>query len=199
LVWGFSGGGPYTLACAALLPDRFAAAAIVGSIAPWEAPGLDFFSGMGKDNVESIEKYLADPEAARAEGREEREELIHIEADELKEAWQSLLSPIDAAVVTDAFAQWMVRSFHEGLGPGEEGWWDDGVAHMAPWGFALDSIRIPVRVWHGHHDQFVPVQHGIWLAEHIPGAEAVIGERDGHLTLLATAIPSVHEWLLRHA
>src|SRR5690242_21469525 len=36
-MWGFSGGGPYTLACAALLPDLVAAAAIVGSPAPWGA------------------------------------------------------------------------------------------------------------------------------------------------------------------
>jgi pimeloyl-ACP methyl ester carboxylesterase len=47
-MWGFSGGGPYTMACAALLPDLVAAASVVCSPAPWGAPGLDYFSGMGR-------------------------------------------------------------------------------------------------------------------------------------------------------
>lgn len=54
-MWGFSGGGPYTLACAALLPDLVTGAAIVGSLAPRDAPGLDYFTGMGEDNVEGIQ------------------------------------------------------------------------------------------------------------------------------------------------
>ena len=63
-MWGFSGGGPYTLACAALLPDLVAAAAVVGSIAPWMAPGLDYFTGMGQDNLEDMELFLSDRDAA---------------------------------------------------------------------------------------------------------------------------------------
>ena len=52
LTIGRSGGGPHALACAALLPDRCAAAATVASVAPFEAEGLDFTAGMGPENVE---------------------------------------------------------------------------------------------------------------------------------------------------
>jgi hypothetical protein len=43
-----------------------------------------------------------------------------------------------------------------------------------------------------------PVAHGRWLAERIPGVEAEISDREGHLTLLAHRVTDVHEWLLQH-
>src|SRR6478672_3156364 len=45
VVWGFSGGGPHALACAALLDDLVVAAATIGSPAPADASGLDYFAG----------------------------------------------------------------------------------------------------------------------------------------------------------
>jgi pimeloyl-ACP methyl ester carboxylesterase len=197
-VWGLSGGGPYTLACAALLPERVTAAAVLGSIAPWGAPGLDFLDGMGEDNVDGIRRYFEDPEADRVQMGEQRQELLETTPEQMLESWKSLLSEVDAAVVTGDFAQWLSSCMHDGLAPSDQGWWDDGVAHLSPWGFELDSIRVPVKVFHGRHDRFVPFQHGRWLAEHVPGAEAVLSDTDGHLTLLVRRIPEVHDWLLSH-
>jgi len=197
-IWGFSGGGPYTLACAALLPDLVAAAATVGSVAPREAPGLDYFTGMGQDNVDDIQLYLADPDASRKKGRQQWEESMAVTAGQLTESWETLLSDVDAAVLTGEFADYIVRCLQDGLAPGEQGWWDDGVAHMAPWGFELGSIHAPVKVWHGREDRFVPFQHGQWLAEHVPGAESCLSETDGHLTLLVERFKEVHDWLMAH-
>jgi pimeloyl-ACP methyl ester carboxylesterase len=195
-IWGFSGGGPYTLACAALLPDLVVAAATVGSVAPWGAPGLDFLAGMGQDNVDGIELYLADQDASRIKGREIWEETMAVTIDGLTESMKTLLTEVDAAVLTGEFADYMVRCMQDGLAPGEQGWWDDGVAHMAPWGFELDSIQVPVKVWHGREDRFVPFQHGQWLAEHVPGAESFLSDTDGHLTLLVDRFKEVHDWLI---
>jgi pimeloyl-ACP methyl ester carboxylesterase len=186
------------LACAALLPRLVLAAATVGGVAPWEAPGLDYFTGMGQDNVDGIELYLADPDAAREKGREIWTETMAVTAGQLTESLKTLLSDVDAAVLTGEFADYLVRCMQDGLGPGEQGWWDDGVAHMEPWGFELSSIRTPVKVWHGREDHFVPFQHGQWLAEHIPGAESSLSETDGHLTLLVDRVNEVHDWLITH-
>jgi pimeloyl-ACP methyl ester carboxylesterase len=197
-VWGSSGGGPYALACAAMLPDLVVAVGVVASIAPWGAPGLDFFAGMGQDNVEDIEMYFSDREAARKKAAQEREEALSVTAEQVSKGWESLVSDADAAVLTGDFADLMVQSFQDGLAPGDQGWWDDGVSHLEPWGFELDSVRVPVKLWHGHQDRFVPVQHGQWLAEHVAGAEADISQADGHLTLLVNRVPEVHEWLISH-
>jgi pimeloyl-ACP methyl ester carboxylesterase len=37
-----SGGGPFALACAALLPDRVSATVVMASLAPYDAAGLDW-------------------------------------------------------------------------------------------------------------------------------------------------------------
>jgi pimeloyl-ACP methyl ester carboxylesterase len=196
-VWGFSGGGPYALACAALLPDLVAAAATVGSPAPYGAPGLDYFSGMGEENIEDIKLTLDDPAAARKKARTDWEEMMQVTPEQIVDALKSLLSPVDAAVLTGEFARTMVSAMKDGLAPGEQGWWDDSVASISPWGFELESIKAPVKIWHGRHDRFVPFQHGEWLAEHVPGAESGLSETEGHLSLLAD-VGYVHEWLLEH-
>ena len=71
------------------------------------------------------------------------------------------------------------------------------MSHLTSWGFDLRDIRVPVKIWHGREDWFVPVQHGQWLAANVPGAEADISDRDGHLTMIGR-IGEVHDWLLQH-
>jgi pimeloyl-ACP methyl ester carboxylesterase len=197
-VWGASGGGSHALACAALLPDRVAAVAAVCSFAPYGTPDLDYFAGMGKDNVDDIKLFLTDRAAAREKSYSDRLEVLQRTPEQLSDALKSLLSPVDAAVLVDDFAEWLVRCSRDGLAHDDEGWWEDGVAHLSPWGFDLGAIRIPVQVWHGRHDMFVPFQHGEWLATHVPGAEAHLSDTDGHLTLLVERIPEVHGWLAGH-
>ena len=197
-VWGISGGGPHALACAALLPDRVVAAAALASGAPYGAPGLDYFAGMGERNVQDIQLFLDDPAAARVQSRADREEMLQSTPDQLFASLETLLSPVDAEVFTSSTAEFLCASYAIGLAPGDEGWWDDGVAEMGPWGFDLDDIRVPLQLWHGRHDQFVPFAHGVWLSEHIPGVDARLTDVDGHLTLGANRVPEVHAWILEH-
>lgn len=195
--WGISGGGPHALACAALLPDLVCAVGSLASVAPYGGEGLDYFTGMGQDNVDDMKLYLSDRKAARAKTRKDQEELIRVTPEEIGASFASLLSPVDEAVATNELAVYLAQSMKAGLAPGDEGWWEDGVAHMEPWGFSFSDIRVPVQLWHGAQDRFVPVQHGEWLAKQIPGVDAHINETDGHLTLF-NRVPEVHEWLLEH-
>ena len=198
-IWGLSGGGPYALACAAFLPDLVTAVATVGSVAPWGVAGLDYFAGMGELNVEDIELYVSDPEAARRKTAQDRNELMLTTPDKLLEDWRTLLSEPDRVALDPDVAAFFVQTTQDGLSPGEQGWWDDGVSHMEPWGFELDSIQVPVKVWHGRHDRFVPVQHGEWLAAHVPGAQADISAQDGHLSIVINRIADIHAWLVGHS
>jgi pimeloyl-ACP methyl ester carboxylesterase len=63
----------------------------------------------------------------------------------------------------------------------------------------LDTLDVPALIVHGHQDQFVPVDHGDWLARIIPGAEAWISADQGHLSLMTSVVPKVHAWLLERA
>src|SRR5262249_53303693 len=185
-------------ACAALLPELVAAVAVVGSTAPWGAPGLDYFAGMGEGNVEDMQLYLSDRDASRKKIRKDWGGEFSVAPDQFPQSSNTLLADGDAAVLTGEVARYLVRCIRDGLAPGEQGWWDDGVADISPWGFNLESIRVPVQVWHGREDRFVPYQHGRWLAEHVPGAEPHLSDTDGHLTLLVKRFVDIHEWLAGH-
>ncbi len=198
-VMGMSGGGPHALACAALLPDLVVAAAVIASPAPWGAEGLDYFAGMGQDNIDDMKLYLSDWEASRRKAPQDREAFMQLTGSQLAAGLKTLVSPPDAAALTGELAEFLAWSFAEGLAPGWEGWWDDGAASMEPWGFELESIRVPVKIWHGREDRFVPVQHGEWLAEHVAGAEAVISDSDGHISLIANRVAEVQDWLAGHS
>ena len=197
-MWGISGGGPHVLACAALLPDLVTAAASLASLAPYEADGLDYLAGMGQDNVDDFKLLHADKVAARAKLEEEWAQFAVVSAGDLAAGLASLLTPTDAAVLTGELAEHMAFTMRDGLAPGSEGWWEDGVAEGGPWGFGLGQISVPVLVVHGKQDMFVPFSHGEWLAAHIPGAEPWLLGDDGHLTLLTRRIGDVHAWLAAH-
>ncbi len=196
-VWGFSGGGPHALACAALLTDLVGAAAAIGSLAPSEAPGLDYLDGMVDDNREDIEIFRSDRELWERRGRSDREELLGMNADDLAEAWSAGVAPGDSELLHTEFGVWLHRAVVAGLAPSADGWLDDEVAFNTGWGFDPAAIAIPVKVWHGLDDRFVPAAHGRWLAETIPGAEAEVRDGDGHLRVAATRMGEVHEWLAR--
>lgn len=197
-VWGASGGGPHALACAALLPDLVVAVSVLCSGAPYGVEGLDYFTGMGDGNVADIRLYLDNPDAAREKGRQDRLDWLATPPAEMQEGLKTLLSPVDAAVLVGAFAEWLARCGRDGLAVSEEGWWEDGVAELEEWGFDLSAIQVPVQLWHGRHDRFVPFQHGEWLAAHVPNCEAHLSDTDGHLTLLTDRVSLVHRWLVDH-
>jgi pimeloyl-ACP methyl ester carboxylesterase len=195
-VWGISGGGPHALACAAVLPDLVPAVGVLASPAPWGADGLDYFAGMGELNADDTRLFLEDQAAARAKCEQDRLGWLELSAEQLHQQLKTLLSPVDAAVLTGELAQYVVDCGRSGLAPGAEGWWEDEVAFKEPWGFELGSIRTPVLLYHGREDRFVPFAHGEWLAGQIPGVQAELTDDDGHLTLPERHLEQIQAWLL---
>jgi pimeloyl-ACP methyl ester carboxylesterase len=195
-VWGISGGGPHALASAALLPERVAAAASLAGEAPYDAEGLDFFAGMGEQNVEDVRAALESDERHRESLERDRAELLATTPDGLVEAWKTLLGPADLQVTSGRLARYLLETIRAGIEHSLDGWFDDDIALLSPWGFDLASIRVPILLWHGEQDKFVPFGHGVWLSEHIPGVDARLSPDDGHLTLGERRVPEVHDWLL---
>ena len=194
--WGISGGGPHVLACAALCDERLAAAASLAAVAPYEAEGLDWYAGMGDDNLVEFGAVLESADALREFLDPARDAHLQAEPEELVEVMRSLLGPEDLSVLTGEFARDMLEAGKAGLRDSHDGWFDDDVAFVHPWGFDVAQIDRPVLLVHGDDDRFVPVAHGHWLAERIPGVESRIDANDGHLTLIARRVREVHEWLL---
>ena len=198
-LWGFSGGGPHALAGAALADDLVAAAATIGSPAPPDAVGLDYLAGLSDEARQDLELFRADRHEWESLGRRQGEELLALTAGELAEQWSVGASPPDTAALDGEFGIWLHEAVQAAVAPGVEGWMADNVAifHSA-WGVDLASISVPVKVWHSRDDRFVPFQHGCWLADTVAGAQAELREHDGHLSVIASRIGDVHEWLAQY-
>jgi pimeloyl-ACP methyl ester carboxylesterase len=196
LTWGHSGGGPHALACAALLPDRVVAAAALASPAPYDADGLDFMEGMGEGNIEEFTLTVEGGEdAIRPLTEAQAKGMLTATVEQLAEEMAPYLTDVDAAEIRGPFGQTLHRSAMKGLADSSDGWVDDNLMFVRPWGFDPADIVAPVLLWQGRHDAMVPFGHGEWLARRIPGVDARLSEEDGHLTLVTSRLPSVQAWL----
>jgi pimeloyl-ACP methyl ester carboxylesterase len=193
---GASGGGPHALACAALLPDRVYAAAALASPAPYDAEGLEWLAGGGELNVVEFNAALQGETAVRPLLEQWHGAMNAGGAEGMRDEMASLLGAADLAALAGGLAEYL----HEGVVEtgGVDGWLDDDLAFVSPWGFGLETIAIPVLIRHGEQDRFVAADHSRWLGAHIPGAEVRITANDGHLTLYEHAIPEIQAWLLGH-
>jgi pimeloyl-ACP methyl ester carboxylesterase len=85
-------------------------------------------------------------------------------------------------------------SYAEALRVGPYGWIDDIMAFRGDWGFALDRIVPPVRLWHGADDTFSPASHSRWLADRIPRAEVHVQHGAAHFAAVEV-LPRILAWL----
>ena len=113
---------------------------------------------------------------------------------------ETLLGPEDRAVLTGAFAEYMLACEQHGLAPGVDGWVDDDLAFLRPWGFDVERDR-PRRCCccTARTTGSCPSRTAAGSRSASRGVEARIDPADGHLTLLERRMREVNEWLLSHS
>jgi pimeloyl-ACP methyl ester carboxylesterase len=186
-VIGLSGGGPYTLACAAAMPDRVVAAGVIGGVAP--TMGSDAIAGgvMG-----SVGLRVA-PLLQAAGGP------IGLAASVLIRLIRPLASPaadLYGRVSPEADRRLLARPeikamFLDDLLNGSRKQmaapFADVVVFARDWGFRLDEVKVPVRWWHGDHDHIVPFEHGQHVVAKLPDVELYHLPGESHLAGLGRA------------
>jgi pimeloyl-ACP methyl ester carboxylesterase len=193
-VVGRSGGGPHALACTSLLTGLVGKAAVLVGLAPANAPGLDWYDGMTRSNVEEygLADSFTDEMTADLSARVE---LIRDDPEFLLKFLEPALTDPDRRIVDDhGIRRLLTRTYAEALRCGADGWIDDVLAFRRPWGFDLGKIEIPVLLWHGAEDVFSPVAHTRWLADQIPGAHIEVQTGAAHFDAVAV-LPRVLGWL----
>jgi len=184
IVVGWSGGGPRALACAAMLPEQCRAAATLASLAPFDADGLDWMAGMGPGNVADFGAALEGAEAYGAFKETYFLPMTAASVDQFAAGLAMLLTPSDDITHLPGLARWLTEMTHRAGAQGVIGARDDGLALVAPWGFDLTSIAVPVAIWAGGKDATVPFAHGKWLAANVPTAVPHLREDAGHITFI---------------
>jgi pimeloyl-ACP methyl ester carboxylesterase len=182
-VWGYSGGGPYAVACAALLPDRVTKAVVsagMGQVHVWAEAG-DF----EKTDRQMLELSPKHPAVARlilgTTGR-----LARIAPKTAMKSFDKQLSDADRAVmVTLGPPDEAMALFTQAFTHGAHGVIADYTAIAQQWGFPVESIRVPMVIFHGDADTMVPLRHGEELAARVPGAALHVWPGAGHLGTVA--------------
>jgi pimeloyl-ACP methyl ester carboxylesterase len=194
-VWGGSGGAPHALACAAVLPQRVTRCASVVGPAPFDAAGLDWFAGMTAANVEEfrlaqlgdsayrplVERLGAEAVAAATAG--------DIQITEEYQLADSDIAARKAWTTEDGYLARVQAAFRDGA----DGWIDDSIAMVQPWGFDPGAIGGPVSVRYGLDDVLVPSSHGEYLMRVIPNAHHALLS-GGHI-LNDDDLDSIYGWL----
>jgi pimeloyl-ACP methyl ester carboxylesterase len=193
---GFSGGGPHSLAGAALATGRCLGAASVAGVAPYRAEGLDWLAGMGPENVEEFGWAAKGADALAAYLDKEAAALAGITGEQVAASLGGLISAADAAVLTGEVADDLAKGLRGALRNGIAGWRDDDLAFVGDWGFDPAAAGQRAAIWQGDQDKMVPLAHGHWLAAHIPGARIHLEPGAGHLTMTVSVIDTILDDLL---
>jgi pimeloyl-ACP methyl ester carboxylesterase len=184
---GLSGGGPYTLAAAAAMPDRVHGVGVLGGVPPTQGDdavkgGLVGFSGffapmlthgyvplgLGLGKVIQLLRPLAGAAIgayAAVQPQGDKELLNHPE--------------FKAMFLDDLVG----GSRKQAIAP-----LADLVLFSRHWGFELGDVEVPVRWWHGDEDPIVPLSHGQQAAEKLPQAEFIVNAGHSHLGGLGISV-----------
>lgn len=179
-VVGLSGGGPYTLACAAGLPDRVVAAGVLGGVAPTRGP--DAISG-GLMRLGSAVAPLL--QVGGTPLRLGASLLIRAARPVASPALDlyGLLSPrADRHLLArPEFKAMFLDDLLNGSRKQLAAPFADVIAFARDWGFRLDEVKVPVRWWHGDHDHIVPFSHGEHVVSRLPDAKLLHLPGESHL------------------
>ena len=181
-VWGYSGGGPYAVACAAVLRARVTDVVVsagMGQMGEW-ATAADF----AKTDRQFLELAPEHPQRAAWllrfaywGARLSPKAAVKSFAKELPGPDAELLAHLDSPKATMAM-------FVEAFANGPRGVVDDYRAIAQPWHVDLGAISAPVTIFHGDVDPMVPLSHAQALAHAIPNSKLIVWPGAGHLGTL---------------
>jgi pimeloyl-ACP methyl ester carboxylesterase len=144
------------------------------------------WAGNAEENLEEFRAAGVGGEALRRLLETWRDEMLEPTGNDIEESLASLgslVSATDPAVVMQELSMFQAARRRHSISDRIWGWFDDDLSEMKPWGFEIDSIRVPVSIWHGEDDKFVPRSHAEWLMASVPGATRHMLAGEGHWSI----------------
>jgi pimeloyl-ACP methyl ester carboxylesterase len=191
-VWGYSGGGPYAVACAALLSDRVDKVAVcagAGQIGVW-AELADF----EKTDRQMLDMARRRPRVARAL-LSVAARVARVAPSAVVKSFEKELSASDRAVVASyPSPAEAIALFTQAFMRGSRGVVDDYRALSGSWDVDLSAITVPTRIFQGGEDTMVPARHSKELADRLATAELIEWPGEGHLATVSH-VDEILAWL----
>lgn len=175
-ILGWSMGGQYALACAALLAERVTHTAVIAGALPLDdAKTFAELNAMDRRFTRLSEHH---PHVAK-----DVFTTLGRVADDAPHVWVHLTArgavPDEAAAIAALPDPGIAGAAVPALTHGD-GMVEEYRAWVRPWGFAPEAVTGPVTIWQGDADELVPPQWGEELARRIPNARLRLLPGEGH-------------------
>jgi pimeloyl-ACP methyl ester carboxylesterase len=196
-ILAISGGAPYAYATAISMSERVRAIAIVGGVIPFAE--LKDFKGLLPLYRHMLRFYRNRPQLLRRMFFLARPFLsfrapIRLRPLVLK---MLLLRPCDAASLRDDAAfEAIFESQRRAWRGSADGVLVDARIYAEPWGFALEDVGVPVRLWHGIEDRAFAVRLAEEIANRFPNCNPRFIQNEGHYSLPIRHMPEILEDLI---
>ena len=196
-ILAISGGAPYAYATAVAMPKRVHALAIVGGVIPFAE--LKDLRGLLPLYRWMLALYRHRPQLLRRLFHVLRPFLSFRTPLRLRPLFLKmlLLRPCDAASLRDDAAfEAIFESQRRAWRGSAEGVMADAQIYAQPWGFAMEDVRVPVRLWHGMEDRAFAVRLAQDVANCLPNCRARFIGNEGHYSLPVRHIREILEDLI---
>ncbi|MFO7164135.1 MAG: alpha/beta hydrolase [Mycolicibacterium hassiacum] len=191
-VVGLSGGGPYTLGCAAAMPDRVVTACVIGGVAPTVGPdaiGGGLMGNLGTKVAPLLQ--IAGPQIGMVATALIR--LIRPVGSPVVDLYGRVSPEPDRRLLARPEIRAMfLDDILNGSRKQMAAPFSDIVVFARDWGFRLNEVTVPVRWWHGDADHIVPYAHGEHVVSRLPDAELYPMPGESHLGGLGRAEEILH-------
>jgi len=192
-VIGLSGGGPYALASAALLPERVTAAAVISGAPPLH-DRADHALIMREFRMLAAVERRAAP-VLRAGFRLAGPVLARFDVPLARSLMRVFGRLPDEIFLASRESDFTISSGIEAWRQGGLGVVDEGRLYLHPWDFSPEAITRPAAFWHGTQDPFFHWSLAQQLAGRIPGAVFHPVPGEGHFMPVYRVQDQVFDWL----
>ena len=183
-ILAISGGAPYAYATAVAVPERVRAIAIVGGVIPFAE--LKNFRGLLPLYRWMLAFYRDRPQLLRWSFHMARPFLSFRAPIRFRPLLLKLLlmRPCDAASLRDDAAfEAIFESQRRAWRGSVEGVMIDAQIYAQPWGFTIEDVRVPVRLWHGMEDRAFAFRLAEKIANRFPDCKSRFIQHEGHYSL----------------
>lgn len=182
-VLAISGGAPYAYVAGVKLPDRVRAMSIVSGAVPFA--DLSDHSGLLPLYRWMMWFYRNQPRLLRTSFYLARPIVSWRTSLRMARKFLRMLPEPDAAALRDnaAFDVCFESQRRAWRGSGADGVMADAEIYGRPWGFRLEDVRVPVRLWHGKKDRAFSFRVAEETAKRLPNCVARFLDNEGHFSL----------------
>lgn len=195
-ILAISGGAPYAYVTGWMIPARVEAIAVVSGAPP--IAELGEHDGLLPIHRRMLALRESQPALLRALFRLARPFAAMKMPIRVRPLLLKFLQPCDANVLRDA------KSFETCFESARQAWRSSAVGVMTdaeiyaqPWGFPLEEVAVPVRLWHGKKDRTFSFRLAEQVATRLPECEFHLVEGAGHYSLPIRHIREILADLLR--